>query len=191
VTLLASPLDPEPEPRECFTTTPAEVPDSEFAAACERHLDQVWRQLRAMGVPLRSVDDATQDVFLIAHSKFTSFEHRAAIRTWLYAITYRVGCNYRRSAAREPQLELDELEHDAGTRNPEVALIDKQSAEFVQRFADGLSEKLRDVFVLCLLEEQRVPEVAALLQLPENTVYSRIRLVREAFHAALARTTEA
>jgi DNA-directed RNA polymerase specialized sigma24 family protein len=50
---------------------------------------------------------------------------------------------------------------------------------------------LRDVFVLCLLEEQRVPEVAALLQLPENTVYSRIRLVREAFHAALARTTEA
>jgi RNA polymerase sigma-70 factor (ECF subfamily) len=144
-----------------------------------------------MGVPLRSVDDATQDVFLIAHSKFNSFEHRSEIRTWLYAITYRVGCNYRRSAAREPQLDFNELEHDADTRDPEVSLIDKQSAEFVQRFADGLSEKLRDVFVLCLLEEQRVAEVAALLQLPENTVYSRVRLVREAFHKALARTTEA
>ena len=191
MTLLAPSLDPEPEPREFSATASVEVNHGEFATACERHLDQVWRQLRAMGVPLRSVDDATQDVFLIAHSKFTSFEHRAALRTWLYAITYRVGCNYRRAAAREPQLDFDELVHDACTRDPEESLIDKQSAEFVQRFAGGLSEKLRDVFVLCLLEEQRVPEVAALLQLPENTVYSRIRLLREAFHEALARTTEA
>jgi RNA polymerase sigma-70 factor (ECF subfamily) len=143
-----------------------------------------------MGVPLRAVDDATQDVFLIAHSKFASFEHRAQPRTWLYAIAYRVGCNYRRSAARGPELGLDELQHDSATPNPEVSLIDKQSAEFALQFAGTLSEKLRDVFVLCFLEEQRVPEVAALLNVPENTVYSRIRLVRAAFHEALARTTE-
>lgn len=183
-------LDPEPEPRELPATPAVDVRNREFADACERHLDQVWRQLRAMGVPLRSVDDATQDVFLIAHSKFATFEHRAQLRTWLYAITYRVGCNYRRSAAREPQVDFDELQHDGDTRDPEVSLIEKRSAELVQRFADGLSEKLRDVFVLCVLEEQRVPEVAALLNVPENTVYSRIRLVREAFQKALARTPE-
>jgi len=162
----------------------------EFAAACERHLDQVWRQLRAMGVPLRWVDDATQDVFLIAHAKFPSFEHRSQLGTWLYAITHRVGCNYRRRASREPHLLLEDAHHDADTRDPEASLIDKRSAEFVQRFSDGLSEKLRDVFVLCLLEGQSAAVVASLLSVPENTVYSRIRLVREAFQKALARTTE-
>lgn len=163
---------------------------AEFAAACERHLDQVWRQLRAMGVPLRWVDDATQDVFLIAHAKFPSFEYRSQLATWLYAITHRVGCNYRRRASREPRLPLEETHHDADTRDPEVSLIDKRSAEFVQRFSDGLSEKLRDVFVLCLLEGQSAAVAASLLNVPENTIYSRIRLVREAFQKALARTTE-
>ena len=163
---------------------------AEFAAACERHLDQVWRQLRAMGVPLRSVDDATQDVFLIAHAKFPTFEHRAQLGTWLYAITYRVGCNYRRKAIREPSLTFDEVEHDGDARDPEVSLIDKQSAELVQRFCDGLSEKLRDVFVLCLLEGRPASEAAEILSVPENTVYSRVRLVREAFQKALATTTE-
>ena len=160
----------------------------EFAAACEQHLDQVWRQLRAMGVPLRSVDDATQDVFLIAHSKFHTFEYRSQLGTWLYAITYRVGCNYRRRAVRDPRVDFDEVEHDGGLRDPEVSLIDKQSAELVQRFCDGLSEKLRDVFVLCLLEGRPAPEVAALLSVPENTIYSRVRLVREAFQKTLATT---
>lgn len=144
-----------------------------------------------MGVPSRFVDDATQDVFLIAHSKLASFERRAQLGTWFYAITYRVGCNYRRRAVREPSLGFDEIEHHAGTRDPEVSLIDKQSAEFVQRFADGLSEKLRDVFVLCLLEGQPASEVATLLNVPENTVYSRTRLVREAFQKALAGSKEA
>jgi RNA polymerase sigma-70 factor, ECF subfamily len=189
--LLASSPHPGTHPRD---PGPAAVPSAsadEFEAACERHLDQVWRQLRAMGVPLRWVDDATQDVFLIAHSKLASFEHRSQLGTWLYAITYRVGCNYRRRAAREPRAAVDAIEHDSHTRDPEGSLIDKQSAEFVQRFSDGLSEKLRDVFVLCLLEGQPVPGVAALLSVPENTIYSRIRLARAAFQKALDRTTEA
>lgn len=159
----------------------------EFAAACEEHLDRVWRQLRTMGVAERYLDDATQEVFLIAHRKLEGFEGQARLGTWIFAIAYRVGCNYRRRARREPLAELVEGQHEGHSPSPEQALEDKRAAEFVQRFCDGLSEKLRDVFVLCLLEGQPVTEVAKLLRVSENTLYSRVRLVRAAFRKELAR----
>jgi RNA polymerase sigma-70 factor (ECF subfamily) len=162
----------------------------DFSAVCETHLDQVWRQLRAMGVAERHLDDATQEVFLTAHRKYQSFEHRAKIGTWLYAIAYRVGCNYRRRAQRDPLAASTEFEQAEVGPDPEQTLATKQMAQFVQRFCESLSEKLRDVFVLCLLEGQPATEVAALLEVPENTIYSRVRLVRDAFGKELARWKE-
>jgi RNA polymerase sigma-70 factor, ECF subfamily len=159
----------------------------EFAAACSAHLDQVWRQLRAMGVVERYLDDATQEVFLVAQRKLGSFDGRAKISTWLYAIAYRIGCNYRRRAQREPKAELVADEHQSRDPNPEQSLAEKRSREEILRFCAELSEKLRDVFVLCLLEGQPASEVAVLLGVSENTVYSRIRLVREALHRELQR----
>jgi RNA polymerase sigma-70 factor (ECF subfamily) len=156
-----------------------------FEAACSEHLAQVWRQLRTMGVAPSYLDDATQEVFLTAHRKWDSFEGRSQVSTWLYAIAYRVGCNYRRAARREFSELPEELPSRYG--NPEQSLAERRSAQFVERFCAGLSEKLRDVFVLCLLEGQPANEVAALLGVPGNTVYSRLRLVREAFRQELAR----
>jgi len=160
----------------------------QFASECEAYVDQVWRQLRAMGVAERYLDDATQEVLLIASQKVGSFEGRAKLSTWLYAIAYRVGQNYRRRAQRDPEAELIESQHRGDVQDPEQSLADKQAALFVQSFCEKLSEKLRDVFVLCLLEERPPSEVAALLGVPENTIYSRIRLVREAFRKELAQS---
>jgi RNA polymerase sigma-70 factor (ECF subfamily) len=159
----------------------------QFAAACEVHIDRVWRQLRAMGVAEQYVDDATQEVFLIAYRKLDGFEGQSCLGTWLYSIAYRVGCNYRRKTRRDPSAELVEGHHVGGGPSPEQALENKRAAQFVQGFCDRLSEKLRDVFVLCLLEGQPAPAVAELLSVSENTVYSRIRLVRAAFRKELVR----
>jgi RNA polymerase sigma-70 factor (ECF subfamily) len=43
------------------------------------------------------------------------------------------------------------------------------------------------VFALVELDEFTVPEVAKILDIPLNTAYSRLRLARQAFEAALAR----
>ncbi len=159
--------------------------DQEFAEACGRYLPRIWRQLRAMGVIDSLLDDATQEVFLTAHGKLSTFEGRARVSTWLYSIAYRVGCNYRRKARRETGVELIEAEHRTSSRDPEQDLSDKQAAQLVQSFCDHLSEKLRDVFVLCLLEGQPATEVALILGVPDNTIYSRVRLVRDAFRKEL------
>ena len=50
---------------------------------------------------------------------------------------------------------------------------------------DTLDEDKRIVFALVELEQLSVPEVARILELNLNTAYSRLRLARQAFEAAV------
>jgi RNA polymerase sigma-70 factor (ECF subfamily) len=60
----------------------------------------------------------------------------------------------------------------------------------VQRFLETLEPTRRDVFVLVVLEELGVPEVAEVLGIGVNTAYTRLRLARSEFREALARRGE-
>ena len=53
-----------------------------------------------------------------------------------------------------------------------------EAAAFVQRFLAQLNDKKREIFVLAVLEEMNVVEVAAALSIPLNTAYTRLRSVR-------------
>jgi RNA polymerase sigma-70 factor (ECF subfamily) len=50
-----------------------------------------------------------------------------------------------------------------------------------------LDDVKREVFVLADLEQMSAPEIAEALEIPLNTVYSRLRTARRAFEDALAR----
>ena len=51
----------------------------------------------------------------------------------------------------------------------------------------SLDDKRCDIFILAVLEEMTIPEVAAALSIPVNTAYSRLRTVRAEFERALER----
>ena len=57
----------------------------------------------------------------------------------------------------------------------------------MQRFLHDVSEIKRDVFVLALIEQMSMPEVAQALGVPLNTAYTRLRDVRLEFQRALQR----
>jgi len=50
-----------------------------------------------------------------------------------------------------------------------------------------LDDERREVFVLSELEQLRAPEIASVLGVNLNTIYSRLRSARQRFEAALAR----
>ncbi len=158
-----------------------------FEELFEKHVSMVWRVLRAMGVNPHQIEDAAQDVFFVVHNKLNEFEGRSQLSTWIYGITLRVGHNYRRKLSRQP--EQQELQDgDLMTRaTPEQEAQDSQSSRLVVSFCEGLDDGMRDVFVLCFLEERRPVEVAELLGLKQQTVYSRVRILRAAFRETLER----
>jgi RNA polymerase sigma-70 factor (ECF subfamily) len=151
------------------------------------HFTFIWRSLRGLGVPPPSLDDAAQQVMLTVHRRLAGFEGRSTLRTWLFGIAYRVALNHRRAARRRAPTEAidEDLEH--ASSGPDVRVEAREALEFVEHFLDGLPEKKRVLFVLALLEELPAPEIATTLGVPVNTVYSRVRLLREEFRHALGR----
>ena len=172
----------------CDTAAPAF--DDVYAA----HVGFVWRVLRTLGVPDAQIEDAVQDVFLVVHRRLAEWQGRAAITTWLFAIARRVAGAHRRRAARraaKPTEPLSEALSDVlpddrpGSRDPFAELSRAQAAQAVLAILDQLDDDKRVVFALVELEQLSVPEVARMLDINLNTAYSRLRLARQAFEAAV------
>ena len=159
-----------------------------FDAIYVQEFPFVWRSLRGLGVRDGELDDAAQEVFVTVHRRLSTFRGESAIRTWLFGIVRNVAFKHRRRLARKPtageELVAEPLQPGP---SPLERAQDQEAAAFVQRFLSQLRDKKREIFVLAVLEEMNMVEVAAALSIPVNTAYTRLRSVRADFQKALAR----
>lgn len=149
----------------------------------EEHFDAVRRTLRRLGLRGAALDDATQDVFVIAFEREGDFRGDSSWRTWLLGIARRVASHSHRDQRRRA------LRH-AGSNDalpartvdaPDEALARRDAVRRVDVVLDRLKEPLREVFVLCELEGLTSAEAACALELSPNTVSSRRRAARRGF----------
>ena len=171
-------------PLEPISDTDAST--DEFEALFMAHHAYVRRSLSYFGVGGESVDDLAQEVFLVLHRRLAEFDPSRDIRSWLFGIARRVAQTHRRGMARAER-KLAAVPEAEPVAQPEEELARSEEVAVVDRFIASLPDKLRDVFVLVEIEGCSAPEVAEMLDLKVNTVYSRLRLGRERFTKAFAR----
>jgi RNA polymerase sigma-70 factor (ECF subfamily) len=166
------------------------TPAPDLAAVYEAHFRYVWRCLRSLGVYDAQVDDALQDVFVVVQRKLSDFDGEAQLRTWLYAIALRIARKYRERARREPapldaarESQPELLMNESG----ECAALSNERLALARAVLETLSDEQREVFVLARVEQMSAPEIADVVGVPLNTVYSRLRAARLAFEAEVAR----
>jgi RNA polymerase sigma-70 factor (ECF subfamily) len=156
----------------------------------DAHVDFVWRNLRRLGVQASDVEDRTQEVFVVAHRRFDEFEDRGhGPRAWLFQIVLRVASDARRHRRRHPE------DPDGGDATARASVAATQTEEVAQREAlsrldaalDTIDVGRRVVLVLHEIEEMTAPEIAQVIGIPLNTVYSRLRVARGELEAALGR----
>jgi RNA polymerase sigma-70 factor (ECF subfamily) len=167
-------------------------PRPTFAELYELHLPFVWRTARRLGAPEASVDDVTQEIFIIVHRRYPEFDGRWPVRTWLFAIIRNVVRAHRRTLQRKnPHTLRADVSSSAAeiedVRAGEQVAAKREASRLVHLLLEELDDDKRAVFVLAELEQMSAPEIAAAIGIPMNTVYSRLRLAREAFAAAAAR----
>lgn len=157
-----------------------------LAEVYDRHVAMVWRTVRALGVDEAALDDAVQDVFIVVHRRLADFEGRSALSTWIYGIARRVASQYRRRR-RDVGDPARLVREAAPGPSPRDDAERRQAARLVMELLAELDDDKREVFVLMELEQLPAPVVAEMLAIPVNTAYSRLRLARQRFEAALAR----
>ncbi|MBI2389451.1 MAG: sigma-70 family RNA polymerase sigma factor [Deltaproteobacteria bacterium] len=166
---------------------PGRPSSPEFRLIFERECSFVWNTLRRLGIPDRDADDAAQDVFVVVHRHLHEFDPTRPLRPWLFGICYRVAVAHRRRA-RTTRERLDEVRDvPDSSRGADVQLEQAQERDLVRRALDTLDLDRRALIVMHEYEGYPVPQIAETLGVPLNTAYSRLRLAREQFVAAVRR----
>lgn len=175
-----------PEPAGRATSGLEATARPTFQQVYEEHVRFVWRTLRRLGVPYEDCDDAVQDVFLIVHRKLGEFRPEAPIKHWIFRLSAGIARDHRRRRRRKDPPRGDEEAADPRLGPAELAER-TAAARLIREVLEELEDSKREVFVLADLEQMTAPEIAQTLELPLNTVYSRLRRARSEFEEALMR----
>jgi RNA polymerase sigma-70 factor, ECF subfamily len=168
------------------TTTPDER--ARLSVIYREHFEFVWRSLRRLGAPEHALEDATQDVFLVAARRLDEFEGRSSIRTWLFGIAMRVVRTQRRTAWRH-QRKVDALAA-AAPEAPGDPNAQRDAQRLLLALLETLDDDKRAVYVLAELEGMTVVEIAEGLGTNINTIYTRLRTARQQLREAAAKQLE-
>lgn len=153
----------------------------EFRVLVLAHQHQIF------AVIMRSLGDEsvaqelTQDVFVRAFRSLANFRFEARFSTWLVRIALNVThsyCDSKWYRCQRRTVPLDSLPADALLHEGGFDGVDGSALRRLEWVTTMLSAKLRDVFVLCALEQRSYAEVAEILNVPIGTVRSRLNKAR-------------
>jgi glucose/mannose transport system substrate-binding protein len=142
------------------------------------HEGSLAHHLARLGVPSAEVDDALQEVLIVAARKLPEMRSGSE-RAFLFATALRVARNARRGSSRRDNLvaSLHDVASPAAP-NAEDLAGEMQGRALLDDVLDRMPDEALLVFVLAELEELSVSAAAQRLGLPEGTVASRLRRAR-------------
>jgi RNA polymerase sigma-70 factor, ECF subfamily len=159
-----------------------------FAAVFAEQSRFVWRLLVRLGVHERDAADISQEVFVVVHRRLPEFDRdRSSLRSWVYGICVRAASDYRRRSPSRRETSDESLAHLGVDGTQARELEARRAWTKLARVLDGMDADKRQVFVLYELEAVPMHEIAAILECPVQTAYSRLhaarRLILSAFRA--------
>jgi RNA polymerase sigma-70 factor (ECF subfamily) len=134
-------------------------------------------------------EDATQETLLAALRALDSFHGASSLKTWLFSIAINTCRTRLQQSKRREQLTeilggILRLHHARSPSVEEDALQSEEDEAFWDAI-HSLKEKHRIPIVLRYYQNLSVAEIAAILQVPEGTVHSRLNTARRKLHAVL------
>jgi DNA-directed RNA polymerase specialized sigma24 family protein len=164
-----------------------------FRAACEAHLDFVWRFASYRGVPEEALEHVVYKVFGVIHGRLVSLEQPDELRVSVAGITRNVVRTYLRQVGQlgdHSSIELSTGPHGAGAAPLDFASIPdletKTPCELCDLILSKMTETEREVFILCKIEGFSLTETAEALHIGESTLRIRLDDACKIFNVASA-----
>jgi RNA polymerase sigma-70 factor, ECF subfamily len=172
-----------------------------FRTIMQRHNRRLYRVARGILGDDADTEDVVQETYVKAFENLAGFRGESSLATWLTRIAINEALGRRRK--RRPTTDLSSLDMVdeqgevrvlifPGVRvdnNPERDASHAEIRRLLERAIDELPEAFRIVFVMREIEQMNVEETASQLDIPPETVKTRLhrarRLLREALHEKL------
>lgn len=143
--------------------------------------------LRMTGNP-EDAADMTQESFLKAWRSLEGFHFESAFSTWLYRLASNTCLDFLRSVKRRKQFSLTIEDADGETQlldlpdpapTPEASLLSAEESALLAAAMRQLDPEQQRILTLRVVNDLSYTEIAAVLDIKEGTVKSRLARARE------------
>jgi RNA polymerase sigma-70 factor, ECF subfamily len=134
-------------------------------------------------------EDIVQETFSKALRAFDCFQPSTNFKAWIFCIlrntflTSRTGIAASRTVFLEDHVSAFDIA--AAGQSPEENVIHRDNQKALQAALEELQPSLREVLLLCDVEEMKYKDIALILGVPIGTVMSRISRARQALRQIL------
>lgn len=171
-----------------------------FEILMRRYNQLLFRTARSILGDNTDAEDALQEAWLRAWRNLGGFRAESRLSTWLVRIVTNEALGRLRRERRQLiplETAMTSSEHDTvaaltetSDRAPGQSLVRAEVRKAVEERIDGLPDAYRTVFMLRIVEEMSVQEVANALEIPAATVRSRLSRARALLRERLGPSME-
>jgi RNA polymerase sigma-70 factor (ECF subfamily) len=149
----------------------------------DSQVERVYRLAYRMTGDETMAEEFTQDTFIRAFDRISTFEGRSALSTWLHSVAVSVILNGLRKVKKYRSREegKDDLESVAGGSNPPDHDLKRKLSGAI----DTLTDQLRLIFVMHDVEGYKHREIAETLDIPVGTSKARLARAHEQLRQVL------
>ena len=140
-----------------------------FQALYEHFAPRIYNFLFRLLGSRDEAEDVAQQTFLIALRQLGTLRDAAQVESWIYRIARNeVYLKFRRKKAlsledEDSGIEVEKLEEIRLHANPEKLLLNEELGQRIQSVLDMLPTKLREVFILAVIQGMSYQEIAGIV----------------------------
>jgi RNA polymerase sigma-70 factor (ECF subfamily) len=152
-----------------------------WEALVERHTRRIYGLCYRFTGRDCDARDVMQEVFLRVFCKIGTFRsNQLSFVSWLTSLTHNILIDYyRRNRSERLTVSIEERlprieSFMQAIDSPDRILAEREASELLQSTLLKIAPELREVIILCDLQERRHRDIALVLGIPEGTVKSRL-----------------
>lgn len=162
---------------------------AQFRAALTALIPRLRRFARALTGNLADADDLAQDTLERALTRQGQWQEGTRLDSWVFRIAQNLWIDRTRSRRVRGEVSDEEALLAAPGMDGRAAADARQQLDKVGKAMGAMSEEQRIVICLVLIEGYSYREAAAILDVPEGTVTSRLFRARTVLDAAFTEET--
>jgi RNA polymerase sigma-70 factor (ECF subfamily) len=144
-----------------------------FSELVKRHQRGVLRLSLRFVKDMDTAEDVTQDAFIKAYEKLSTFEGRASFKSWLFQIAVNTARNKLREWKKDT-VDVDDVQLGVAAV-AETALVHGAVSDLLQQEVDKLPHKQKTALVLRVYEDLSFNEIAEIMECPYDTAKANYR----------------
>jgi RNA polymerase sigma-70 factor (ECF subfamily) len=158
-----------------------------FEKLYRRYRTRVYDYISSIVRQRTIAEDLLAETMIVLWQQARRFPGRSRVSTWIFGIARHKALDALRSQSRRPiciSRDPDSLPQAAST--PDESAVAEELVVFIRRALQLLTREHHEALRLAYYEEMRYPEIALLMDVPANTVKSRVYYAKQALGRQLA-----